>query len=200
MIKFMQRLMRWLQFNWMYFGRPPWDTGTSPPELLAFIQAQPPGRALDLGCGTGTNMLTLAQAGWQVTGMDFAVRAVKQARRRLKSVEPQAQVVLGDVSRMTGIDGPFDLVLDIGCYHGLPGEMRAGYRENLLRVLGPHGRFLLYCHLSEDEKAPFGLHPQDFELLNARLSCLSRQDSQDRWGRQAAWLLYGRRDEERGPG
>lgn len=188
----MQRLMRWFRFNWMYLRRPPWDTGITPPELRAFIAAHPAGRALDLGCGTGTNLLALAQAGWQVTGMDFALRAVNQARRRLSSAGYPAHVLLGDASKMAGVEGPFDLVLDIGCYHGLAVDTRAAYRDNLLRVLAVEGRFLIYCHLTGDENAPLGLHQRDLDGFAAGLACLSRQDSQDRWGRSASWMEFGR--------
>lgn len=40
-------IFRWITFNLWYFRRPPWDTRVSPPELLEFIAAHPPGRALD---------------------------------------------------------------------------------------------------------------------------------------------------------
>jgi SAM-dependent methyltransferase len=193
MIELMQRLKRWVLFNWMYFRKPPWDTGITPPELQSFIAERPAGRALDLGCGTGTNLLTLAQAGWQVTGIDFAVRAVNQARRRMKKAGFAANVLLGDANRMAGVSGPFDLVLDIGCYHGLPLAMRAAYRENLLRVLAPDGHFLIYCHLTQTANAPFGLQPRDLEEFDMHLACLSRQDSLDRWGRTASWMMFGRR-------
>ena len=66
-------MFRRIYFNLLYlFTRPPWDTGVSPPELYDFIENHEPGRAIDIGCGTGTNVITLAQAGWQVTGVDFA--------------------------------------------------------------------------------------------------------------------------------
>ena len=47
--------MRRIFFELRYLlGDVPWDTGVSPPELLDFLDRHPPGRALDLGCGTGT--------------------------------------------------------------------------------------------------------------------------------------------------
>ncbi|MEW6615857.1 MAG: methyltransferase domain-containing protein [Thermodesulfobacteriota bacterium] len=62
-----------LMFMWRYFrGQTPWDTNITPPEVMEFIQKTSPGRALDLGCGTGTNGITLARHGWKVTGVDFA--------------------------------------------------------------------------------------------------------------------------------
>ncbi|HZD55845.1 MAG TPA: class I SAM-dependent methyltransferase, partial [Anaerolineales bacterium] len=70
------KILRRIFFNLWYYREPPWDTGISPPELLAFIESHPAGQALDLGCGTGTNVITLARNGWQVTGVDFAPRAI----------------------------------------------------------------------------------------------------------------------------
>ncbi len=60
------------------FGFKPWDSGISPPELVATIEganALTPGKALDLGCGTGTNSVYLARHGWAATGVDFVPRA-----------------------------------------------------------------------------------------------------------------------------
>ena len=39
----------------------------------------PPGRAVDLGCGTGANAVFLAQHGFDVTGIDFAPAALAKA-------------------------------------------------------------------------------------------------------------------------
>src|SRR5512142_713246 len=125
----------WLSFNLAYlFGRPRWDTQISPPELLRFVDENPPGRALDLGCGTGTNALTLAKAGWQVTGVDYAWRAIALSRRRLAEEGYQADFRPGDVLDLHDINQTFHLVLDIGCFHGLSEDGKLACRHNLQRL------------------------------------------------------------------
>jgi len=89
----------------MYFGQPPWDTGISPPELLEFIRTHNPGRAIDLGCGTGTNVITLVNAGWDVTGVDFAPRAIKIARRKLSLACVEANLYLHYLPKLHSIAG-----------------------------------------------------------------------------------------------
>lgn len=187
----LNRLVHWLRFNLMYLGKPPWDTGISPPELVEFIQQHPPGRAIDLGCGTGTNLLALGRAGWLVTGVDFAVKAVAAARDKLSREGIPGEVRAGDVSRLAVVQGEYDLVLDIGCFHALETGSRAAYRRNLETILKPGGFFLLYAHwLAEDSPSIFGLTQADFDAFCAHLNLLSRQDSLDRRGRSAVWLLF----------
>jgi hypothetical protein len=41
--------------------------------------------------------------------------------------------------------GPFDLVLDIGCFHNFAGEDRARYARNLAAWTHPGSLFLLYA-------------------------------------------------------
>ncbi len=90
--------LRRLSFSIWYYFRPPWDTGISPPELVGFLDAHPPGRALDMGCGTGTNIITMAKRGWQVTGIDFAPTAIKVARRKARGAGVKVDLNVGDVS------------------------------------------------------------------------------------------------------
>jgi ubiquinone/menaquinone biosynthesis C-methylase UbiE len=114
--------MSWLRqvfFNFYYYLHPPWDTGISPPELFAYMENHAPGRALDLGCGTGTNAITLAKHGWEVTGIDFANRAIRIARQKAQEAGLNVEFLTGDVTKLVGFSEQFDLVLDIGCFHSL---------------------------------------------------------------------------------
>ena len=54
----------------------------------------------------------------------------------------------GDVTRLAElqIDGPFDLILDIGCFHGLPVRRRDAYVREVARVASPGGRMLMFAH------------------------------------------------------
>ncbi|HET6822700.1 MAG TPA: class I SAM-dependent methyltransferase, partial [Anaerolineales bacterium] len=134
-----RNLFRRFLFHYWYFRQPPWDTGISPPELLEFIQNHKPGRAIDIGCGTGTNVITLAQAGWDVTGVDFAPHATKLARQKAAKAGVQAGFLIKDATTLEGIQGPFDLALDLGCFHGIPPKGRVKYLDRLHRILTPGG-------------------------------------------------------------
>jgi cyclopropane fatty-acyl-phospholipid synthase-like methyltransferase len=185
--------LRRLKFHLWYYQRqpPPWDTGITPPEVEEFIASHPPGRALDLGCGTGTNVITLAQHGWQVTGVDFAWSAIRFARRKLKQAGVKATLKLDDVTRLHGIDGPFDLILDIGCFHNLPSEGRPTYLEHIQRLLAKSGKYLLYVHLKPDTiERGHGVVEADLQRIATHLHLISRQDGTERGLCPSAWLIY----------
>jgi methylase of polypeptide subunit release factors len=72
----------------MYRRGAPWE-GPPRQELAELVtsgtltpQALPPGRAIDLGCGSGTNAIFLAEHGFDVTGVDFSAVALAKARKR----------------------------------------------------------------------------------------------------------------------
>ena len=187
----MTNFLRRLKFNASYlFGSAPWDSGISPPELYDFIASHPAGRAIDIGCGTGTNVITLANAGWDVSGFDFIPRAVNIARRKLQQAKIQAEVFTDDATRMQNAAGPFDLALDLGCFHSI--ENKADYLTQLNRILAPGGYWLLYSFLKPNTPQPGpGLSDSDLELIQRRnLTLLSRNDGFDKHERQSAWFLY----------
>ncbi|MFN2581545.1 MAG: class I SAM-dependent methyltransferase [Candidatus Dormibacteria bacterium] len=141
-------IRRWF-FRFAYRGRPRWDTGVTPPELIELVEgdsALAPGRALDLGCGTGTNVIYLAKHGWDATGVDFVPAAVHAARQKRRLTGVRAEFVAGDVTRLNElpITGPFQFVLDIGCFHGIPSARRAGYARGVATLTATGATMLMF--------------------------------------------------------
>jgi ubiquinone/menaquinone biosynthesis C-methylase UbiE len=190
--KIVQNVIRRLLFHYWYFRQPPWDTGISPPELHEFIATHKPGRAIDIGCGTGTNIITLARAGWSVTGIDFAPRAISLAKRKLHHEGLQAQLKVADATKMDGAPGPFDLAFDLGCFHSIPHNLQPKYLDQLERILAPRGFWLLYGFLKPDAAlAGTGLAEADIDRISARLTPVLRRDGNDTTrGRASAWFLF----------
>jgi len=187
-------MLRRLIFNVWYLRRPPWDSGISPPELLEFIQSHPAGKAIDLGCGTGTNVFTLVKAGWQVTGVDFALRAIRIAKRKNRNAGMKANLFVGDVTKLNWIQESFDLALDIGCFHSLPQSSMRDYLTQLDRILAPNGFWLMYGFFKPDTSRPRpGLAEADLDMISSQMTLVSRLDGFDRRERPSAWFLYQKR-------
>ena len=184
-----------LWFNLKYLGKPPWDTGISPPELIDFLRGTLPGRALDLGCGTGTNLLTLARAGWEVTGVDQAGLSVLKARRKLRKAGFRGRIVRGSVTDDLGLGSGYDLILDIGCYHSLTAVERSQYRQLLDRRIKPGGTFLIYAHWRRTVESPHGIDEEDVAALDGILKQVWRSDGAEKrldgsGGFRSVWLRY----------
>jgi SAM-dependent methyltransferase len=188
----MTNLYRWISFNLRYLGEPPWDTFISPPELIEFIAQHSAGKALDLGCGTGTNLLTLAMAGWDVCGVDYIWLAVLHARNRLNKAGIEAKVFCRDVVNIDMFEQKFDLILDIGCYHGLSNNQKDGYRKNLNRLLNINGSFLIYAYL-QNGPSSFGFSDFDFSEFCLRFHFNWRKDGIGRQERPSAWMQFDKK-------
>lgn len=131
------------------FGFKPWDSGVPPPELVAVIEGNEslkPGRALDLGCGTGTNCVYMAQHGWEVTGVDFVPRAIGMAKHKAEAAAVSVRFLVGDVTRLPelGIGSGFDLLFDLGCFHSIPDDRRDSYVEGATKVATPGATMLMF--------------------------------------------------------
>ena len=191
-------LRRWF-FDLRYLrGRTPWDTGVTPPEVVALVEGGkvPPGRALDLGCGTGTNSIYLARHGWEVVGVDFSTVAIRRAKRRARRAGVDCRFYRADVTDLSFLKGPFDLALDIGCLHGLPSEGMERYATELARLVRPGGLYLLYAFTPHPERpVPRGIPPERVRALFAPDFALERQEGgADPSGPPSAWYWLRRVD------
>jgi SAM-dependent methyltransferase len=144
--------MRRLVFDLSYrFGAAPWDSGIAPPELVAFVETERarPGRAIDLGCGTGTSVIYLARHGWQGVGVDYSRAAIAAAHRRASGDDAKARTrfLVADATDLPDLGLPFDLALDVGCLQSIPTGRRPPYAEGLAARLRPGATFLLHAFL-----------------------------------------------------
>lgn len=122
-------------------GETPWDSGESDVELTKLVESErlPRGRALDVGCGTGTHAHYLASRGYDVLAVDLSKLAIEQARAKpapAGAVEFRQLDFLADEVPA----GPFDLVFDRGCFHvfDAPSE-QARFAERVASCLAPGG-------------------------------------------------------------
>ena len=174
-----------------WFGNPPWDSGITPPELIRYLEENRPGRALDLGCGTGTNVITIAEHGWLAEGVDYVPRAVRVARRkaRKRNLGDRVKFRAGDVLSPTVFQGEYDLILDIGCFHSFSGDNVNRYIENIFSHLVNGGSMLLYAHLDESSGTGHGASEESLKKMGEKLTLVKRVDGEES-ARPSAWLEY----------
>jgi SAM-dependent methyltransferase len=80
-------------------------------ELLAPLVPEPPAQMVDLGCGTGSLSVLLAEAGHQVRGLDLAPAMIEQARRKAERAEVTVDFRVGDAGSPPYGTSSADLVL-----------------------------------------------------------------------------------------
>lgn len=126
--------------------RAPWDVGARK-ELVELVESGrlKPCRAIDLGSGTASNCIYLAQRGFEVTGVDFASAAIALGRQRAAEAGVAVNFVEDDLTDLRHVSGPFDLLVDYGTLDDLSLKDRDLYMQNVLPLTHPGSRFLLYC-------------------------------------------------------
>jgi len=138
----------------------PWDTGRPSSELQRILREReiPRGRALELGCGTGTNAVFLAQQGFDVTAVDVASLAIEQARVKATEAGVDVTWFVADLLDLPDVGPPFPFVFDRGVYHAVRREDLAGFLETLSRVTAPGGTYLTLAgnanEMRPDEAGP----------------------------------------------
>lgn len=112
--------------------------------LVAEVADLPPGRALDLACGTGRNAVWLAEQGWRVTGVDWAESGLARARELAAARDVDAEWVAADLLEYEPDAEAFDLVIVF--YLQVPAADRRVILRRAAAAVAPGGTFLLVGH------------------------------------------------------
>ncbi|QDU79613.1 putative S-adenosyl-L-methionine-dependent methyltransferase TehB [Polystyrenella longa] len=137
----------------------PWDSRLVSKELIRVLKDHSiePGRALELGCGTGTNAIYLAEQGFAVTAVDISERAIDTAAMKANEANVDIRFVLSDITDLQMVVSPFDFVFDRGCYHCVRKEKLSGFLNTLKKCTRPGSLWLTLSgnsHESDDEHIP----------------------------------------------
>lgn len=160
----------------------PWDSGRPSAELARVLDERQitPRDVLEIGCGTGTNAVFLAQRGFNVTAVDISSLAIEQARRRAADAGVNVDFRAVDLLAPDGLDRAYPFVFDRGVYHGIRRENLDGFLDTLARLTGPGALYLVLAGNANDpgdpERGPPRVHAHEmcgelhplFELVQLR--------------------------------
>ncbi len=109
--------------------------------ILVEAVGEKPLKILDVGTGTGFIALLLAEMGHEVIGVDIAEDMLKQAQRKVDSLQLDVKFLLGDADKLPFGDEIFDLVINRHVFWTMPEPEKAAAEWK--RVLKPGGKLVI---------------------------------------------------------
>jgi SAM-dependent methyltransferase len=150
-------------------GTTGWDRGGSSPALLTWLRtgALRPCRILVPGCGRGHEVLALAEAGFEVTGIDYAPAAVQAVRDALAAHGLSATIQQADLFDYQP-ERPFDAIYEQTCLCALTPARWGCYEKRLAKWLAPGGQlFAAFMQTASETGPPFACRPEAMRELFA---------------------------------
>jgi SAM-dependent methyltransferase len=147
--------------------RMPWDFHGVPASLKRFLATHTSlrGRVLIPGCGSGYEVTAFADAGWDVTAIDFSPAAVARAKTVVGAALAD-RIVPGDFFAHPFLPGSFDAIYERTFLCALPPARWPEIATRLATLLRPGGLlFGFYLFAGKEDGPPFGLDPDEPAVL-----------------------------------
>jgi SAM-dependent methyltransferase len=110
-------------------------------DVMEAVLPAPVATVADLGCGTGSMSVLLAERGYDVLGLDVSPRMLERAVAKARRYDVPARFVAGDASAPALRASSFDVVLSRHVFWALP-DPRA-VLDRWFGLLAPGGRLVL---------------------------------------------------------
>ena len=126
-------------------GDTPWEDDAVAPCVVDLVGAHVPvgARVLEVGCGSGTTALWLAQRGNAVVACDVAAEAIRIAEQRAAAAGLAVSCRVLDVLHEAVDGSPYDVVLSRGVLHTFTAHAgRVAFAQAIARSLAPNGLWL----------------------------------------------------------
>lgn len=116
-------------------------------QMIGLMNIAPTDQMLDLGCGTGSLTLQIAEqlsGGGHITGIDAVVKMIEAADKKCKKkgLQDRCRFQAELAEQLPFEDGVFDTCLSSMFYHHLPRELKIASLSEACRVLKPGGSFV----------------------------------------------------------
>ena len=154
-------------------------------------------RVLEIGCGRGVGIeILLALGATHVVWFDLDPKMIALAQKRTARYGNRVQVFVGDAEKVDLPDASFDVVVDFGILHHVPGWKKA--LGEITRLLKPGG-----CFYFEDifKKFTHSLlvraltdHPLDTQFTGEEFRMAMEQAGMTviKWRQMGDWVVIGR--------
>jgi SAM-dependent methyltransferase len=128
-------------------GLIPWDIGGPQPvvqQLVAYGAIR--GEVLDPGTGPGYHAIHYASQGYSATGIDGSPTAIARAKRNAERAGVQVDFQVADATKLDGLEGRFDTVVDSAFYHVFLDDeaVQNRYAQALHRATKPGARLYMF--------------------------------------------------------
>lgn len=125
----------------------PWDIGGPQPVVQRLVALGAiKGEVLDPGTGPGHHAIYYASKGYSATGIDGSAGALERARENARRAGVSVNFELADATKLEGLEGRFDTVVDCAFYHtfSTEPELQRSYVQALHRATKPGARLYMF--------------------------------------------------------
>ncbi|MEA3547394.1 MAG: class I SAM-dependent methyltransferase [Thermodesulfobacteriota bacterium] len=139
-------------------GNTPWEIHRADHNLISIVRNTPvqPCKALDIGCGSGDNVIWLQQQKFEAVGVDSTEIAINQARKKAQKSKADCLFYELDFfsSHLPGL--PYDFAFDRGCFHHFRDDKLSQFAEKVAAILKIGGLWLTLAGNADETREGSG--------------------------------------------